>query len=223
MKTTILILATLIFSGFAAMAQETGDDQMRTVFGSDADKIDHGGYGAFTMGYTKIDDKDAILVGGRGGWLIDHHFTIGLAGYGFFNNLNSNNNYDISNYTLAGGYGGLFLEPIIAPNFPVHVAFPILIGAGGASAFNEDYWDSFENTYYYDGSAFFVFEPGMEVELNIVKFFRISFGASYRYTGDLDLTYSYYDDVAHEYRATKIAPDALKNWNATMSLKFGWF
>ena len=220
MKTKILLLIALMIASVITFAQ---DDQMQTVFGSGDDKIDHGGYGAFTMGYTQIDDKDALLMGGRAGWLIDHHFTIGLAGYGFFNDINETSNYDMSRYTLAGGYGGLFLEPIIAPNFPVHVAIPILIGAGGASAFNDDYWNSYESTYYYDGAAFFVFEPGLEVELNLVKFFRIGLGASYRYTSNLDLTYSYYDDIEHEYMSTRIDSDALRGMNYFVTLKFGWF
>lgn len=220
MKTRILILLTLLITSTLTFAQE---EEMRTVFGSSDNKVDHGGYGAFSMGYTQIEDKDALILGGRAGWLIDHHFTIGLAGYGFFNDIDGNSSYDLSTYTLAGGYGGLFLEPIIAPKFPVHIAIPILIGAGGATAFNDDYWNIYESTYYYDGSAFFVFEPGVELELNLVKFFRIGLGVSYRHTSNLDLNYSYYDDRFHKYVSTRIDSDALKGMNYMVTLKFGWF
>ncbi len=39
-----------------------------------------GGYGAFTIGYTKINNKDAILMGGRGEWVIGHGLGLGMGG-----------------------------------------------------------------------------------------------------------------------------------------------
>ena len=77
-------------------------------------------------------------------------------------------------------------------------------------------WNSSDGSHppgYYDGyldsDAFFVFEPGMEIELNIVSFFRIAIGGSYRYTSDINL-------IGHD-------PDLLRNFNAYFTLKFGKF
>ena len=62
------------------MAQDTlfskKEDDMRTVFGGGDGKIEHGGYGALTFAYTTIDGESALLLGGRGGWLINHRFTL---------------------------------------------------------------------------------------------------------------------------------------------------
>ena len=200
-------------------------DEMQTVFGNPDKKTEHGGYGAFTMGYTKIDNQSAVIMGGRAGWLIDHHFTLGFAGYGFFNNLDESsqaNSYD--DRSLAGGYGGLFMEAIIAPNYPVHVTFPVLIGAGGATAqygniWDEYYWQSYN--YYYNSDAFFVVEPGVELEVNVLKFFRLALGAKYRFTSGLNLYYDYYDDG--NYIQEKVDPNALNDFTFDLSLKFGWF
>lgn len=199
------------------------DEQMKTVFGN-AGKVEHGGYGALTIGYTTVDSESALLIGGRAGWLIDHHFTVGLAGYGFFNNLQPKDNVPAyKNYNVAGGYGGLFLEAIIAPNYPVHVAIPVLIGAGGVSAFDPSYWDYNSNYYYdeynYDGAAFFIVEPGLEVELNIVKFFRLAVGANYRWTSNINLEYEY--EFGEE--PYKLPNDILDGFTYHMTLKFGWF
>jgi hypothetical protein len=227
-RITILTLVCLFAFAGGVMAQDTlfakKQDEMKTVFGGRDGKIDHGGYGALTFGYTRIDDESALLIGGRGGWLINHHFTLGLAGYGFFNNLEQKSNVpDFKNYMIAGGYGGLFLEAIIAPNYPVHVAIPLTIGAGGVSAYDPSYWDynSDPNYYYYDynTSAFFVIEPGLEVEMNIVKFFRLSLGANYRWTSNINLEYSY--DVTEE--PYKLPTDILDGFTYHMTLKFGWF
>jgi hypothetical protein len=195
-------------------------------------KIANGGYGSFSIGWTKIDGKDAILLGGRAAWIANHQIALGIAGRGFFNSTGSNDYYDSSydpnmdpNYSLSGGYGGLLIEPIIVPMKPVHVSFPILIGAGGVAAMpsNWENWNNYEpNNYYYNVDGYFVFEPGVDVEFNITKFFRIAVGGSYRYTSDVHLVHKYYDNTGTEI-SKKIDTDALRGFNADISLKFGWF
>jgi hypothetical protein len=101
------------------------------------------------------------------------------------------------------------------PTFPVHVNFPILIGGGGLvyntwNIWNDDHndgdsWDG----YTIDWDAFFVVEPGVMVELNLVKFMRLDVGVSYRYTPDLDLV--------------NTPGSLINNFNANVSLKFGKF
>ena len=171
-----------------------------------------GGYGAITIGYSKINNKDAILMGGRGEWVIGHGLGLGLGGYGFINDPTYSAVDDI-NYSLAGGYGGFIVEPIIYGWFPVHLSFPILIGGGGVAntAYNADYSDPYE---YYDGyvvesSAFFVTEVSMEVEFNVVRFFRLALFGSYRFTSDINMT--------------AIPTDAIKGWSTGMTFKFGSF
>ncbi len=70
-----------------------------------------GGYGAFTIGYTQINGRDAILMGGRGEWIIGHGFGLGLGGYGFVNDP-IYNTVDQLNYSLAGGYGCTVLSEL---------------------------------------------------------------------------------------------------------------
>ena len=103
----------------------------------------NGGYGAFTMGYSQIDGRDALITGARGAFIFDHSFAIGIGGYGFVNNLDYNS-YHHQNpeneLMLAGGYGGIFIEPIIAGTKPVHLSFPILIGMGGVALVDNYGW-----------------------------------------------------------------------------------
>ncbi len=189
--------------------QKNNPDNVQTLFDPHSGS---GGYGAFTIGYTSINSKDAILMGGRGAWVIGHGFGLGLGGYGFINDATYNSAEDL-NYSLAGGYGGLIMEPIIYGWFPVHLSFPILIGAGGVAntAYTSNYYDPYE---YYDGwmvesAAFFAAEFGVEVEFNLVRFFRLAVFGSYRYTSDIIMT--------------DIPVDALRGWSAGMTFKFGSF
>ena len=100
-KVTIVVVALLI--GFSAIAQEESEE-MKTLFKrSGTDKISNGGYGSFSIGYTQINSTDAIQLGGRVAWIANHKFALGLAGFGFVNNLQKNySNYDPSNYFLTG-------------------------------------------------------------------------------------------------------------------------
>jgi len=216
MKTRILLTAMMAI-GFMAFTfgQEQSSTEMKTLFGDKDSKIDHGGYGAFTVGYTQIDKQDVITLGGRAAWVIDHHVAVGLAGKGFINSVYINEYWEAigeDGFYLVGGYGGFLIEPIIAPNSPVHVSFPILIGGGGL-ALNDNTWHDYdwEYDYYepYDWDSYFVFEPGVELEMNLVKFFRVAIGASYRITSNLHMAY--------------VPKNMMNGWSGNLTFKFGLF
>lgn len=212
-----VIFAVLFFAvALSTFAQEKTDKpQMKTIFGNN-DRIKHGGYGGIMINYSQIDDKDAILVGARGGWIIDHHFVIGVGGMGFASDIAYEHNDD--EYGLAGGYGGLVFEPIIAPFYPVHVSFPLLIGAGGVAYSKYNNYDNYQNNYNdceeCDASAFFVVEPGVEINLNLVKFMRLSFGGYYRHTEGLNFT---------KPDGSNASKSLLNGFSYGIGLKFGKF
>ncbi|MPM70022.1 hypothetical protein SDC9_116973 [bioreactor metagenome] len=187
MKKIFLTIATVAMLAFAAFAQEENNNEIRTLLGSKPHS--NGGYIGLGGGYTQISGKDAFTTTFRGAWIIDHGFAIGVAGTGFSNDLyvghESGSNYS----SMQGGYGGLLLQPIIFPKFPVHVSFPVLLGVGGAASvttfYNEPYdpyWDMHDEAFY------FIAEPAAEVELNLVKWIRLSMGVSYRLTSPLNLS-----------------------------------
>lgn len=212
MKKTFFILF-LGLAYLASVGQETYEnDQIRTVFSRNKS---NGGYGAFTMSYSNIGGYDALVTGGRGAFIFDHVLAIGFGGYGFVNNLNYDYYYEqpgVTDKSLAGGYGGLFIEPIIGAKSPVHVSFPILIGGGGVSLvdlYNEDFWGHPYPGYEYDYDAYFVFEPGVELEFNLARFFRLAAAVSYRHTSKIQIL--------------NIDEDALKGFNFGLTFKFGKF
>ena len=132
-KISILLFAIIMSTSLFAQDENKSQDEVKSLFGGA--EITHGGYGGIAINYTQIDGQDAILVGVKGGWIINHGITIGLAGYGFANDVSYEKtiNGNPDNYTLAGGYGGLLIEPILWGLKPVHISIPILIGAGGAA------------------------------------------------------------------------------------------
>jgi hypothetical protein len=172
-----------------------------------------GGYGAISVQYTELENRDAFVFGARGGIMMGHMMTLGLGGSGFFNDVH----YDAAtgqDISLAGGYGGFFFEPILMPKFPVHVSFPVLIGAGGVAVVSVNDQEKWNDNYKSEASdAFMVIEPGIEVELNITRFFRFCIGGYYRYTSDVDIQDPEYN----------VPTDILQGFSGGVTFKFGHF
>jgi len=214
------MVSMIVNYGFTQEKEKANDEEFKTIFNPEKKngKIIHGGYGAVLFNYSQIDKKNAFLAGVRGMWLINHGIGIGIGGYGFANDLNYNSDGNGDDgYSLAGGYGGLVIEPIVGAKKMVHVSFPVLIGAGGAATLKDQYYYSWDDEYYYetvDSEAYFVVEPGIEVEFNMVKFLRIGLGAYYRYTTDVMLR--------SDWDAPKYNRE-LSGFSFGLSMKFGKF
>jgi hypothetical protein len=210
MKKLVIFLSLILAVTFTYAQDEYQNDEIQTIFSK---RKSNGAYGAFSVGYSEIGGRDALVSGGRGAFIFDHSLAIGLGGYGFVNNLDyhssGNNEFE---YSLAGGYGGIFIEPIIAGRSPVHLSFPILIGMGGVSLFENygwDYWDQHHPTSSFGTDVFFVVEPAVELEFNLARFFRVAATASYRHTSKIELL--------------DTSADALRGFNFGMVFKFGKF
>jgi hypothetical protein len=212
MKNKIFITAFLILISTAAFSQENDspkkDQEFQTLLGHDKH---NGFYGAFSVGYTEIEDKQAVIFGGRLEWIAGHSLGLGFGGTGFINENHFEPSLN-SNVFLTGGYGGLYIEPIVMPNFPVHISFPILLGGGGVSYVTEDMnWD---HNMIEDTEAFLIAEPGAELELNLTKIFRLAIGTSYRFTTPFNVGTSV---------ATEVNSKALQGFSFMMTFKFGRF
>jgi hypothetical protein len=215
MKKLVMILGVLAVT-LAAFAQQEDkstsnkSDEIQTIMGKNNAV---GGYGALTIQYTELEGRDAFIFGARGGILMGHMMALGLGGSGFFNDVH----HDVvsgQNISLAGGYGGFFFEPVILPKFPVHISFPILIGAGGVSVYSVNDDNKWNDNYKSEASdAFMVIEPGIEVELNITRFFRFCMGGYYRYTSDVDIQDPRYT----------VPTDILQGFSGGVTFKFGRF
>ena len=199
----------------AAFAQKTihignyNNQEINTVF--KREKRD-GFYGSLATGYSPIDDKNGIVFTSRGGWIMDHWFAFGVAGTGFVNNIDNldayyyNSSSTSTDYSLAGGYGGLFVEPMLFPLKPVHLTFPVVFGVGAATRFNDYYYYA---DYYNDADFFYVVEPGVELEFNFTRWMRIALYGTYRYTSDINIE--------------NISKSALRNYSAGIDVKIGLF
>jgi hypothetical protein len=170
-----------------------------------------GGYGGFSIGYSMIDNRQAVLFGGKFAWIAGHSIGFGLAGTGFINEFHFEPllNREVA---LTGGYGGLYIEPILMPKYPVHLSFPVLFGAGGISYVSKE--SNLNKNMIEDSKAFLLVEPGAEIELNLTRHFRFAFGASYRFPSAFDIGLT---------DTPIVNAESLRGMSYTVTFKFGRF
>jgi hypothetical protein len=213
MKRTIILSTLLILFYSTTFSQDPEFEyyksrEIKTLLGRNREG---GAYGAFTAGYSVIDDKHAVLFGGRFGWLASHSIGIGFGATGFINEFHYEPFLE-REVSLAGGYGGLYIEPILFPRFPVHLSFPVLFGAGGISYVSKE--ASQNNNLIEDSEVFLLIEPAAELELNLTRFCRFAIGATYRFPSSFDVGLS---------GTPKADAKSIKGVSYTISLKFGKF
>ena len=195
-------------SAHAALGIAPGpvEDQPRTLLTA---KTARGGFGGLRAAYTRVQGRPGAIFGGRGAFLANHAFAVGLAAYGLVSRFSDRS--DVANTPsssgLAMGYGGLWLEAIVLPMEVVHVSVGALVGAGGVSygRWNRGTDDNTWNR----GSAMFVAEPSVAVELNVASVVRVGLEGSYRFVAGSELA--------------GVSDHDLSGWTVGTMLKFGKF
>lgn len=210
---TLLLLALMVQVSFAQEeekeAKKVKEDDMSTIFTKDNLKVT-GGFITPELKVGNVYEDASLLIGGRLGMTFNDRFTLGLGGYGLSNNSNFLTGDPVNPSARIGmGYGGLALEYTFFTNKKVHFTIPVMFGVAGIYIYedNDDFfnneWDEIEN------SAAMVIEPGVNVELNLFKFFRVDLGASYRLVSQSDLQY--------------LTDEDLTDFTVNVGFKFGFF
>lgn len=176
-KPTILLLFFLLPTFILGIERETESEKDETLISG---KIAYGGFGGPVLKSSQIGDDFAFIVGGRGGWILNHTFSIGGGGYGMVNRIVANDMQ--GSPVVQFGYGGIVLEYILGSRKMIHFSAATLIGAGGVGYFWEQ-WHGYDM----ESVGFFVAEPEINVMLNVSEFFRIGLGSSYRYVNGVNI------------------------------------
>jgi len=194
-------LATLIVTGIislSVMAQE------KTLLGGEAT---NGGYGAFFTKVGQVNGGTGVFMGGQAAWLINHRLAIGGKGYGLVNELAVEG---LENIKLEFGCWGGLLEYHFFPDKLVNLHINSMIGAGGVRYSVIDYQDPYdEGAVDWSDDGFFVFEPGIGLDLHVHKNFRVGANVTYRLVNGVD-----YSDLTN---------GDLNGLSAEFTLKFGVF
>ena len=207
---TLIMLTLFGHSLFAQDQQEIPYKQTKTLLG-DGTKVR--GFGSLDIKMTEFNGDLGTMMGAHGGIILNNHFVLALGGYGLTSNYLIEDRENSDDLYLYGGYGGLILGGIFSPKEIVHIYTPVLIGAGGFEVTDRSFLNNFNRPpgfgTFAETTAFFVVEPGLEIEVNVTRFFKIALGASYRFIRESDLE--------------MVSNSDLSGFSGGMSLKFGKF
>ena len=209
-KLMMLIMLSIFFS--ESKSQEK-NNEVQTLFGNGG-KV--GGFITTAAKAGEVNEQLGLFVGGGISAVFSSRLNIGFVGYGLVTDVDADT-YLINNevYKLDVGYGGLLFEPVIAHKKLIHLSLPVVLGAGGSGLRLNSYhgraWERDDLKHFdYDRIDFFlVAEPGVNIEVNILKNVRFNVGASYRKVYDSQLE--------------GISDEELSGFAGSLGFKFGWF
>ncbi|KQS28144.1 hypothetical protein [Dyadobacter sp. Leaf189] len=218
MKKGILLLAIILYT---AVTNQAAAQENQTIF-KNSGSHKSGGYVALSNKFTRINGSFASMPEIYGGWFINRKLMLGVSGAATTNYIPVplvNQNFAANKMSYLYGQFGLMTEYVVASTRKVHVNVNLLTGSGFTlqyDRFDDDDWnDNFWNDDWddHDGDEnarfFFVMEPGVQVEFNLLKWMRFSPGVSYRQTFNA--------------KGNGLSDKDLSNISYNLTLKFGIF
>lgn len=189
---------------------ETPYSGPRPLLPSSKEKMSYGGYGGLTVLATGVQGQAAMLIGGEGGFLMNHRFVLGIGGYGLTSMVNVDRYANGDDALLLMGYGGPIIRYQFFGNGPLVLSVGALFGGGGLGFLRETYDENWEiEEDYSTGQVFFVMEPSIQGHVQLTRWMRLGINLNYR---------------AIQGVATRGVDDrGLSGFAGGGHLQFGWF
>lgn len=202
----LTLALVLCFNGVALSQEMPNEQDYQSLFSLKNTR----GYVALNVGSMNLTDNHLSLKsGGSVAAIFNHKLAVGVTGSGYIGYQNTTLSNEV--YSVAGGYGGLLIEPIVGSHRAIHLSFPISIGAGQGQFFKDSLgYRDWDNLYRDEFTQDFIYiEPGVNLEFNLAKFMRFGVSATYMMSDLVNSTPIHYNPM-----------DGL-GFNA--NLKIGWF
>jgi hypothetical protein len=142
-------------------------------------QLDGGVFGAPVIKFSSMAGQNAILAGGRFGWVIDSSIVLGGGIYAMESSVKTNIVDPVSGQDVLLNFncGGVELEYIFFPGNYIHASADMFI-AGAGSTYGVSNKSVPHSSYF--SQNLLLFEPQLNIEFNIVKWFHFDTGVSYR-------------------------------------------
>lgn len=155
-----------------------------------------GGYGSLGGAYTRLMGRDSGLMSLEAAFLLDHRFSLGVAGYGFTRTPSGPDATDGTPRQFGAGYGGFAVRYSVFSGMPVYGTFGVVLGAGAVSLYRDNGWDDEEH--WDDGleddaderslravriDPFLFVQPELALNANVTRWMRLGATVGYRFTG----------------------------------------
>lgn len=157
-----------------------------------------GYFGGPVLKATSMHDEFGLVVGARGGWIVNRKFVLGASAHYLVNSIGIETTVPDTvalvdtTFDMMLIYGGPEFEYISESHKLLHYTFSTLIGAGVIDYKDFDCLacDEDEDSDLYgdlDADVFFIVEPSVNIILNVTPMLRMGLGLSYRYVHDVEL------------------------------------
>ncbi len=168
-------------------------------------------YGQSNSAFTSFAGGSAML-------LLNKRLALGVTAQQSLSETFSPNG--VSPLVLQSAFGGGKLEYTLHPDAAFHLTFPLVVGVGEVRADSLHTHDNgVDHEMHGDGHDFertgmdgtyFLIQPGVQVEVNLLRYAKLFAGANYRITSNMD-------------SASTLPSDALQGLSLNVGLKVGWF
>jgi len=141
-----------------------------------AQNWENGAFGAPVLKYTRLADQSALIVGGKGGWIINKRIVLGAGYYALTSDVSSDftdEEYN-QNLMLKFNYGGLEFEYLVLFESRYNLTINMLMAGGGLNFYLKDINKNFS------ARNLLVWEPQLNFEVELYKWFHADAGISYR-------------------------------------------
>lgn len=146
------------------------------------DELEQGAFGGPEVRLSPVHEDLGVFLGASGGWILDHRWILGGAGYALVNKLGVADQ-EGANHDLSLGYGGVVLAYADDAERVGHLVGGVLIGGGGADLGQGELFFDLEDT----GDSFFVLEPSLGLEINVRENVHLKLEGGYRWIRGVDL------------------------------------
>ena len=226
---------TAIMMALAFALISLGQENTRYLIGDGDKRVTVSGFTSLDGEFSTIGDDLGFSMGAGAAVLLSQTFFIGgygtglvtrhtrdlerLDGFDFF----QNSKYE--DLRVRFGHGGIWLGVVFNPRSPINVGVNTRIGWGAISLTDKTYhwYDSWENIMF---DPVFVLTPHFDLNLNLLRWFRMNIGIGYRFVTGIDKTYEYLpnnhsweDPVEKAY----FNDNAFNGVSGSISFLFGWF
>ena len=208
-NTKFYFLFAILFMASLIVNAQQDDNEPRYLIGSNDGKVHVSGFGQYTIGFSEFDGSLAVYNGGAGAVLLNQAVYFGAYGTGLStahrrDDLTIKTGDQTDTYTDLStkfGHGGFWLGYIHKSHKPVHFGVSTKLGWGAVSL-TENYSYGYDDSYnYYSivNDNVFVINPQLEVELNMLRWFKINASAGYQFVTGIDQTYTNVDGNKEQY------------------------
>jgi hypothetical protein len=204
LKAMLLILLLTVFA-LPAFSEDEDSPQDETVFPGD---FRHGYFGGLTAKLSSVNREFGTIAGLRGGWIPKRSYSLGIGAYYLVTGIEVENVVPDSTLDLMFGYAGPEFEYVNRSHKLIHYTIGFVAGPGVIDYVDYD-CETCEDKEELDMDLFFVFEPTVNIMVNMHPLLRMGFGVGYRYVYGVELK--------------GVADKDLRSPSAVVTFKFGRF